>query len=143
MYTANLPRYAAMRANLWPLDSSKDWLISISDLYTPPVDIPDGKFERILFSIFCDTSDEDIRCGGITDEQAQEIADFIKEARIEQKNIWANCHAGISRSGAIVTVLLDLGWEFQETGLSPVRIPNTLVYKKVAKHFEELNQSWS
>ena len=80
--------------------------------------------------------------GEITNDQALQIATFIKEARDLKKNVWANCHAGICRSGAVVSLLVDLGWEYADSAESPGRIPNHLVYDKVRKHFPELKQSW-
>lgn len=119
--------------------SDADWLISITDSNGDDVEV-EYRFDQVLFMKFNDT--DKVGCGEITNDQAAEIARFIKAAREQQKNVWVNCHAGICRSGAIVSLLIDLGWEYADSDQSPGRIPNHLVYDKVRKHFPELKQSW-
>ncbi len=142
MYTANFPRFTVVVQDL-PFDSSNDWLISISDRDAAGADIPEGKFERVHRSFFWDVSEDKPERPAINEEQALLIAGFIKLGMSQGKNILVNCHAGISRSGAVVALLMDLGYEFKDTGLSPRRLPNALVYRRIADHFEELQQSWS
>lgn len=141
MKTANLPRsIIGGKFKDFPCPvTADDWLISITDAgwFDADVEYP---FERILFTHFNDTENEGE--GEIQDEQAEEIAAFIKTARELKKNVWVNCHAGISRSGAVTQLLIDLGWEFHNSLKSPQRIPNCLVYNKVRQHFPELTQSW-
>lgn len=143
MKTANFPRAVieGLRGQEFPFELSEDdWLISITDF-----DGEDAKvqqyFPRVLFMKFDDVSDKKNR-KGISNEHAREIAQFILEAREQQKNVWVNCHAGICRSGAVVSLLIDLGWEYRDSATSPGRIPNHLVYDKVRKHFPEVSQSW-
>lgn len=142
MKTANFPRgtIQGLQGRNFPFKTSEDdWLISITDFNGSDVDV-EYRFDRILFMKFNDTLKPND--GGITPDQAREIAEFIKEAREKQKNVWANCHAGICRSGAIVSLLVDLGWELADSDASPGRIPNHVVYDSVRKHFPELKQSW-
>lgn len=142
MKTANFPR-ATIRGHgghNFPFRTTEDdWLVSITDFDGEDLKV-EYRFDRVLYMKFNDT--DKVGKGEITDDQAQEIANFIKEARDLKKNVWANCHAGICRSGAIVSLLIDLGWEYADSDESPGRIPNHLVYDKVRKHFPELRQSW-
>lgn len=144
MKTANFPRAAVMnvagRHFPFPV-TEQDWLISICDHDVPNATIH-YPFDEILFMRFDDVSEEGPNLASISGEQAAEIANFIKRARAEKKNVWVNCHAGICRSGAIVSLLGDLGWEVVKHAESPGRIPNHLVYDKVRKHFPEVRQSW-
>jgi len=140
--TANFPRATIEGTRGWNFPfgtTEEDWLISITDANGSDADV-EFRFDRILFMKFNDTNK--IGEGELSFEQAEEIARFIKEAREKKKNVWANCHAGICRSGAIVSLLIDLGWEYADSRASPGRIPNHLVYDRVRKHFPELKQSW-
>jgi hypothetical protein len=156
MKTANFSRSAIVEtygAFPFPTDEN-DWLISIAnkDAFNA---YPKKKFDKVLFLNFNDVdlttrgSGETPKAvsvlaglGAITEAQAEQIAEFIKEARDLKKNVWVNCHAGHCRSGAIVRLLIELGWEEQQYPAQPVRIPNMLVYRRVRKHFIELSQSW-
>jgi len=140
MKAGNFPRVNIIGCNLPFEVTEDDWLVSIADAKTPPA-LTMLPFGRILYMHFDDVGDERER-NAITDEQAKEIADFIKEARAQGKNLWANCHAGICRSGAVVSLAIDLGWEDAKHWNSPGRIPNHLVFNKVRKHFPELTYSW-
>lgn len=142
MKTGNFPRgtIEGRRGHNFPFRTTEDdWLISITDHNGSDADV-EFRFDRILFLKFNDT--HKVGAGEISHEQAAEIAAFIKEARERRKNVWANCHAGICRSGAVVSLLVDLGWELADSSESPGRIPNHLVYDRVRKHFPELKQSW-
>jgi hypothetical protein len=70
----------------------------------------------------------------MTEEQGKQIAEFIMKNY--EKNIFVHCQAGISRSAAVVSVLLDLGWE-------PIFKPrieraNVHVRSLIKKHFPQL-----
>jgi hypothetical protein len=142
MKTANFPRgtIQGLPGHHFPFKTDEsDWLISITDRGGTDVKVQ-PQFNRILFLQFNDT--DKLGSGELSPDQALQIATFIKEARVLQKNVWANCHAGICRSGAIVTLLMDLGWQLADSDESPRRLPNYLVYDKVRRHFPELKQSW-
>lgn len=112
--------------------SKSDYLISIRDIGAPIKEIV-LPISNVLHLAFEDIAME--IDGVITDTQAKLIADFIKEAREKKLNVWANCHAGVSRSGAIVELLSQLGWEINENIRSRSRVPNHLVFNKLRKHF--------
>ncbi|WP_407304035.1 hypothetical protein [Acinetobacter sp.] len=142
MKTANFPRdIITGRAGFsFPFEvTESDWLISICSRRdeNAPVEKP---FARILFMKFDDVAGHVE--GRITPAEAREVAQFIIEAREAQKNVWVNCQAGICRSGAIASLLVDLGWEYADSTLSPGQIPNHFVYDSIRKHFPELKQSW-
>jgi predicted protein tyrosine phosphatase len=155
MKTANFPRSAIIETyGRFPFHcDEEDWLISIADrdAYNAPAK---ARFGRILYLNF---NDVDLntpgsietpkamatlaQLGAITNAQAEQIAEFIKEAMAQKKNVWVNCHAGMCRSGAVVRLLGELGWEIDDKH-SPERIPNILVYNKIRKHFPQLQQTW-
>lgn len=98
------------------------------------VRVPPGS----LLQKFDDVHDD--QPNAITHQQASEIARFITEGK--DKNIFVNCHAGVCRSGAIVEILLALGWKQLDNDFAEQRIPNTTVFHKIRKQFPELLQSW-
>lgn len=137
MKTGNFPR-AIIEQGRVPM-TPEDWLISITDRTGEDATVPQP-FERILFLKFNDT--HKVGDGELDEGEARQIADFIKEGRELGKNIYANCHAGICRSGAVVSLMIDLGWEDLDDRNSPGRIPNFMVYGKVRQHFPEVRHSW-
>lgn len=140
MKTANFP-LAAMYNGKFPFEVGvNDWLISITDFgnKVQPTPIP---FQRVYEFAFEDTNDE-YSAASMTVMQAISMAHIIKDARDFRCNVWVHCHAGICRSGAVVQLLIDLGWTFEPNSISPVRNPNTLVYNMLRKQFPELEQSW-
>ena len=142
MKTANFPRNVLDGSGGFSFPfpvGQDDWLISIANRENEDANV-EASFAKVLFLKFNDTTKRGT--GEITKEEALQVATFIKEARTLQKNIWVNCHAGICRSGAVVSLLVDLGWEYQDSHLSPGRIPNCLVYDEIRKQFPELKQSW-
>jgi predicted protein tyrosine phosphatase len=141
MKTANFPRsYIIETYGRFPFHcDEEDWLISIADPAAYNA-VPKARFDRVLFMNFADVEEDN--CGGIGEDQAAQIADFIKEARTLKKNVWVNCHMGMCRSGAVVRLLGELGWEIASYSGQPERIPNLRVYEMVRKHFPELQQSW-
>ena len=135
MKTANLSRSQVTSLSYAPpLEnfSKDDYLISIRDIDAPIKEIV-LPVQNILHLAFEDISME--FDGAIEDWQAELIANFIKEAREKKANVWVNCHAGVSRSGAIVELLGQLGWEIDETLKMRNRVPNHLVFNKLRKHF--------
>lgn len=156
MKTANFARSAIIETyGRFPFETSEDdWLISIANKDSLNA-VPKAKFNKVLFLNFQDIelntpgqkeTDKSRKWladhGAITEAQAEQIADFIKEARDGGKNVWVNCHAGMCRSGAIVRLLTELGWEDKRYPGQPDRVPNLLVYNRVKRHFPELTQSW-
>ena len=139
MKTGNFPRKFIEDGRVIEM-TERDWLISITDRHGEDANVW-FPFERILYMKFDDVSDQRNR-NSIDGQQSLEIANFIAEARCQQKNVWANCHAGICRSGAVVSLMIDLGWEDAKNPGSPGRIPNTLVYNEIRKHFPEVRHSW-
>lgn len=116
--------------------ADNDWLISIRDVDAKPADIG-FTFGKVLHLAFEDTENP---AHGIQREEVSQIAWFIMLAKSHRKNVWVNCHAGKSRSGAIVELLSRLGWEIQEDMCSQNRRPNRLVFKKLALCFPEITK---
>lgn len=83
---------------------------------------------------------DDYKAHAITDEQAEDIVNFI-ENNIE-KNIMVHCRAGLSRSGAIEHFIhLNYDWYKDEEDNDYIR-PNSTVLAKLNKvlwkrHFKE------
>ena len=135
MKTANLSRNQVSRIEFVPpLDkfSKQDYLISIRDRSAsiPEIVLPVRNVLHLAFDDIAMECDE-----SIADWQADVIAKFIKDAREKKVNLWVNCHAGVSRSGAIVELLGQLGWQIDESLPARSRIPNHLVFDKIRKHF--------
>ena len=137
METANFPR-RAVELGLPRTITANDWLITITD-YRGEHITPGNKFGRLLYLRFDDVTEPGEN--SIQLDQAEAIAQFIREAQQAGVNVWVNCHAGICRSGAVVRVLVELGWKYQMI-LSPPGIPNTLVYRMIRQQFSELKYSW-
>ena len=73
----------------------------------------------------------------MTEEQGKLIADFIRKNW--DSSIIVHCRAGISRSAAIVRLLLELGWqEGTEVRVHDQSGYNIHVYSTLKKHFPEL-----
>lgn len=128
MYTANFPRSVINESyGKFPFyTDDDDWLISIRDPATYPVDIK-PRFGRVLELEFLDVDLLKID-GGFSPELAEETVRFIAEAKKLKKNVWVHCHAGVCRSGAIVEFLIDQGWKLKDHELVPGRVPNPRVY---------------
>lgn len=135
MKTSNLSRSQVTNVSYSPPMenfSPSDYLISIRDHGTPIKEIV-LPVQNVLHLAFEDIAME--FDGAIEDWQAELMAKFIKEAREKKANVWVNCHAGVSRSGAVVELLGQLGWEINESIRSRSRVPNHLVFNKLRKHF--------
>lgn len=95
--------------------------------------VPKNKMEfaDIYHFEFLDLEDEfgDIGEFAITDTQAEDIVDILKEAYDRRMNVVVHCTAGICRSGAVVEVGNMMGFE---TG-NNYRQPNVLVKSKLLK----------
>ncbi len=113
----------------------RDWLISISDTDSRDANVT-APFGRILFMKFDDIDDDDsqaVKYGWVpfSDGQAAKLAYFTQWAMKEEKNLYVNCHAGVSRSGAVVEALKLVGFRYVENEYSPYMIPNATVLKKL------------
>ena len=109
-------------------------LIQITDpAYYPP--IPKQDFRIITQFEFLDAEDEDIEKYGydegflISDEQAEELIEFLDWALEKDMNVIVHCHAGICRSGAVVEVASMMGF----TPTDRFRQPNLRVKNKLMK----------
>ena len=106
----------------------KTYLIQISDIgYKQPKALYENLFSDKLRLNFDDIEDE-LDFNSITDYQAEQIAEFLSNAKQNAANIIVHCHAGICRSGAVVEAAVSVGYSDVE---GRVRIPNTLVKRKV------------
>ena len=137
MIAMNLPRITV--ENYPFANDRRTWLISIADMNQQPANVPQDKFERILFVHFDDLDHfhepectEEERPRFLNDETAAEMVAFINEAKEQQVDMIVNCHAGVCRSGAVVEVLKLAGWAIDsENQFSPERKPNMFVYNKL------------
>ena len=109
-------------------------LIQITDpAYYPP--IPKQDFRIITQFEFLDAEDEDIEKYGydegflISDEQAEELIEFLDWALEKDMNVIVHCHAGVCRSGAVVEVASMMGF----TPTDRFRQPNLRVKNKLMK----------
>ena len=80
--------------------------------------------------------DEEWAC---TDAQAAELAGLLRHAAKSQMNVIVHCHAGLSRSGAVVEAGILIGFNPTDR----VRVPNTLVKNKLFRAINESTSVWS
>jgi len=144
MLTANLPYLLATSENFgqYFLEQQpvkgKDYFISIATERNERIRTPIDS--ATLYLEFYDTGNPSV-LGGFGNGQAAKTAEFIRAVKAKQANLWVNCQAGISRSGAIVDILIRLGWEDLKSPLQEKRHPNPIVWHKLISHFPELNGS--
>lgn len=148
-YTVHIPRFLAEHLNANNFDSDGEaCLISINYPGNPEVNLKQP-WTDILRMCFWDVTrrlEVGYSLAGhpvgpidpMTEEEAKQIADFIKKHKDE--NIIVHCEAGKSRSAAVVRLLLELDWN-----MHPVVQPNydlsgynIHVYSLVKRHFPEL-----
>jgi rhodanese-related sulfurtransferase len=145
-WTKNFSRADAEQLN--PKDFPDTVFISITNpLYTKsphrqtvstgPANLKEhGKngWGEVLRLQFWDVVSETGPYTAMTEEQGKEIAEFIEQNT--DKSIFVHCEAGISRSAAVVSVLLDLGWTpYADPDISKA---NVHVRSLIKKHFEHL-----
>lgn len=83
-------------------------------------------FKSIRQYKFNDTEDcFDIDC--ITDVQAKNIAQSLKDILSREEDLVVHCNAGICRSGAVVACAEELGFE----KCCNFKLPNSLVKRKI------------
>lgn len=101
-------------------------LIQIDD-FDGNLPMPKKDFKVTLGFLFDDIEEDGPRA--ISDRTAEYIADALRYALDNHMNVVVHCYAGICRSGAVVDVGVELGFN------PPVRmrIPNTLVRSKLRK----------
>ena len=90
--------------------------------------VPKKPFKDVYQFIFDDVTESD-NPEAITDMQAQEIAAILKSAYEQGRNVVCHCHAGICRSGAVVEVGIQMGFNPPDR----MRWPNPLVLMKLQK----------
>ena len=139
MIVMNFPRRVIKNGCPIQIDDN-DILISIHCSDMARVYVKD-KFHRVFYFQFDDVEDPN-ELNSITDEQAKGIADVIKYAMENNKNIIVHCLAGICRSGAVTRICENLGFIRQANHLSHEPQPNQLVYSKIRLYFKKLLYSW-
>lgn len=117
----------------------KTILIRCLDDLIPDTVFHKDKFIEVWNFRFDDVIEEDDpNC--IKQWQADQIGEALSLAAQFDHNVIVHCTAGMCRSGAIAQFAIDhLG--FEDGGGKFRRIPNTLVYKRLAKTFQ-LTNSW-
>jgi predicted protein tyrosine phosphatase len=91
------------------------------------------KFEKVYQFHFNDvecSEEDEVKCGAITDEQAERIMNILYESYRSCRNVIVHCSMGLCRSGAVVEAGVTIG--FKDTGR--LRLPNILVKKKILKY---------
>lgn len=134
---ANLSRLGMfnIRAMGRQFSPEKDFFISIRGMDDTPLECPIEA--NTLHLAFWDTDDETEQFAPTTEHAAQ-IAEHIRKARAKRANLWVNCIAGISRSGAVVHAATQLGWKDLGHDWQEQRFPNPLLYKLLRKEFPTL-----
>lgn len=101
-------------------------LIQICDILTEPP-VPIYQFAEVHKFNFMDIEEDEE--WAITDEQAKTIAALLWHAKNNNMNVIVHCHAGLCRSGAVVEVGIQMGFNPPDRA----RLPNALVVKKLRK----------
>lgn len=148
-YTVHLPRFLAEHLSSRNFDDDGEaCLISISEPGKPEARLMPGWTDVLRMSFWDVTKplEQGFVLAGhpagsidpMTEDEAKEIADFIKKHKDE--NIIVHCRAGKSRSAAIVRLLTELGWKMHPTILPHYDFSgfNIHVYSLVKRHFPEL-----
>lgn len=76
----------------------------------------------------------------ITEEQATAIAKLLLDWELKGLNIIVHCYAGLCRSGAIVELMVDRGYDdpILENPEKYERIPNMYVFDKIVSAMKNL-----
>lgn len=137
-FTANFSR--SQVEGRFPFElTDRDWLISIADRNAAAADVK-GNFDQVFHFGFDDCDESDTLHFAMREHQAEKMAQIIRDAAAQNKNVWVNCHAGMCRSGAVVEVLGLLGWTIVDD-FSQKRLPNVHVFKSLRLQFDELKHS--
>lgn len=88
------------------------------------------KFKEVHYFEFLDVEEEDfvleesMKC---SQEQANQIVGLLRRALNENMRVIVHCYAGVSRSGAVVEIAQEMGFE----PIDKYRCPNKLVMNKM------------
>jgi len=139
VFTANLSRMAASRVSIMlpAHDFTNDFWISLASPDTPVLEGLPVQQDRLLVLNFWDTDAEDAEHAP-NSTHAKQIAHVIRRARKARANLWVNCEAGISRSGAVVEAAIQAGWRDLEHDWQEERFPNPLLYRLLRNEFPTL-----
>jgi len=114
------------------------WLISINDSGYEAAKILDPFFEQTLVLFFDDVTsliNLPPQFKRMNQKDLNQLVDFIIKAKQAQVDLFVHCHAGVCRSGAVVEVLKEHGWEVLDR-LSGERFPNHFVYDRLKEALE-------
>ena len=99
-------------------------------LKNPGYSYPEGETEILLEYYFEEVRVIEIEdSDNIDDNSVSEIASILCSAKEKNQNIIVHCHAGISRSGAVVEVATMMGYE----DIGRHRNPNRVLKEKLRK----------
>lgn len=119
-----LSRYAIEN---YKFDPEKKYAV-VSITNSGKANFKESKNVKAIRENFYDSDSSD----GISDYQATEIANFIKENFWSSDVFITHCEAGISRSSAVMAAALDWATKSsKEVFDNPKYMPNMRVYKKV------------
>lgn len=142
MITANLS-FAQVQKQLPLVQSGRDrWLISINN----PGDLPQihagNDFKEILTLEFDDVERLDQQhwhqnrmLKRMSGSDLSLLVEFIKKAQTAKVDLYVHCAAGICRSGAVVEVLVMLGWQVDDEVIAGERHPNRFVFNHLRRAF--------
>ena len=126
-FIVNIPMIAVMTGSHQHSDNCV--LISITDIDHKDV-TPALLFKNIHRFKFMDVmKDSPTAHEGITDQQATQIVDILKESLESGTDVVVHCHAGLCRSGAVAEVGVMMG--FSDT--CATRQPNSFVKWRLMK----------
>lgn len=145
MKTANIPHYEAESIEALPDDTV---LISISNQHEGPWALKVSG-ESVFQQSFSDVTGPERSPAGriyspMNEDQAYEMAKFIEENK--DKDFLVNCHAGISRSGAVCLYIHKTYGHELKPNFWALSHPNPVVVGLLmnahALHIQEANKSY-
>lgn len=146
MYAINTSIENIEEGIMFPLNS-KTILISIVDYNSNPAKIPNiNKYKNIFRFYFADITQEEMDflgkynelsdwAKGINQNISKRIAKLLILAKKHKLDVIIHCSAGVSRSGAIAEILIQvLG--YKESKLSNIRSINKTVFLMILKNLK-------
>lgn len=99
-------------------------------LHNPDYEFPEGESEFLREVFFHEVYELGIDDSYIIPEETiEKLAKLISDAKEREQNIVVHCHAGISRSGAVVEVATMMGYK----DIGRHRNPNRVIKEKLRK----------
>lgn len=129
LYTSNLSLHDVQNIN-FPWFIYEDNGCILIRLHNPDYEFPKGESDYLRENFFQEVYELALEDSYIVpDETIDKLAKLIFDAKERKQNILVHCHAGISRSGAVVEVATMLGYK----DIGRHRNPNRVIKENLRK----------